>query len=134
MFMTRVAVNSGGHELLCGDLFVRLLVLMNPHLFPPPRNGGVDEGGGLYHTNWPPAFTDTRLPRSARVVCPGLAKLENFLPKFVVLGKLLIVSDSQGVNLFRSHLVGRLDLRMGGYAAADSHSFLSFLREHPAIP
>src|SRR5687768_9494709 len=63
-----------------------------------------------------------------------LAKLEDFLPKFVVPRELLVVGNRQGINLFRSHLVGRFDFRMCGYAAPQGHGFLSFLSEDPAIP
>ena len=75
--------------------------------------------------------TDLRLIQAALA---DLTKFENFFPKFVVLRKLLVISNGQRINLFRSHLVGGLDIGMRGYAAAEGHSFLSFLSEDPTVP
>src|SRR5688572_9634556 len=131
--MTRVAVNSVKAMNYLRGSFRALLVLIKPDLFRPRAMAGQDEGGGLHQTNWPPVLpiSDLRV-RPASFV--RLAKLENFFPKFVVLRELLVVSNGQGINFFRSDLVGRLDLRMGRYAAADGHGFLSFFSEHPAVP
>src|SRR5688500_17171065 len=55
----------------------------------------------------------------------GLTELENFFPDLVVLRKLFVVGDRQGINLLRPQFIGGLHFGMGRDATAKSHGLLS---------
>src|SRR5262245_59898649 len=69
---------------------------------------------------------------TVKVYCLESAQLEHFLPNLLILGVLLEVLHSDGVNDLRANGLGWFHLRMGRRSTTLSVDRLSFLRSRPS--